>query len=397
MRRKLLAFAGLLSLFGVLLAPMAVHASNNARGGEVVEVAQTETINTTAYLAGTNITVAGRIQGDLYCAGQSIIISGIVEGDVFCAGQTVSISGNVMGSVHAAGMTITLSGPVGRSLSAFAQNVSLMDSSSVNSDATIFASSIQLGGKIGRDITMGGQSINVSGTIGRNVTAEVGQLTLASGSRIGGNLDYTSNALATVNSGAKVAGTTQRHEPPLNEKQAAAMQPTNLWIATFWGVFYWFCSILVLGLVLAGLAPRSFQTTGTIMIKQGGWALLAGLAALIMTPVVAVMLMITFVGVPLAVVMMLLWVVGLFVSFAYSGYSLGAWLVERTMWKPRWPRALALLIGLVMLSVLMLIPVIGGIFGFLTLIWGLGGVVLMLNEYFKKRKDGLVVAKKAKA
>lgn len=124
---------------------------------------------------------------------------------------------------------------------------------------------------------------------------------------------------------------------------------------------------------------------------------MAGLAALIMTPVVAVMLMVTIVGIPLAAVIMLLWTVGLFVSFAYSGYSLGAWLVERTMWKPRWPRALALLIGLVMLSILMLIPIIGGLFGFLTLIWGLGGVVLMLNEYFKKRKDGLVMAKKAKA
>lgn len=388
---KLMVAAILVSLLGMMVAPVAAHAASMVRSGTTISIGKNETVDSTAYLAGSTITVAGTVSGDLYCAGQTVDIIGTVEGDVICAGQTVTISGAVLGNVRVAGQTVTLSGPVARSVTAFGQTVTMTAGAVVNNDITMYGSSLQLGGKVGRDATFGGQNVTVEGTIGRDATVTDQQLALGGAARIGGSLNYTSNNQVQLASGALVTGQTLRHNPPQPEQR----KPRNIFAVHVAAVAFWFGAFLVLGLILLGLAPRSLRSSSAAMVKQGGWALLAGIVALIMTPIVAIMLMVTIIGIPAGVVLIWLWLTAMVMSFVYSSYVVGEWVAAQASWKLKWPGVLALLIGLVILTLLMLIPVVGGLFGFLALVWGLGGQVLMFGNYLKTRKDMPKVSKKA--
>jgi cytoskeletal protein CcmA (bactofilin family) len=381
---RLMAVAAILALVGLVAAPVAAHAAEatNFRSGTTATVAKDEVVDATAYLAGSTVSVAGTVKGDLYCAGQNVDITGTVEGDVICAGQTVNISGNVLGNVRVAGQTVSVAGPVARSLTAFGQTVTLTGNAVVNNDVTIYGSSLQLGGKVGRDATIGGQTVTVAGTVGRTVTAQVEHLTLSTGAHVGGGLDYTSNNQVEVAQGAMVTGQTQRHDPPKHQEE----KQQNSFAMRFWGVSFWFGTMLVMGLVLLGFAPRTYKTAANLMVKQGGWALLAGIVTLIMGPVVAVLAMATIIGIPVGIAFVLLWVVALMASFVYSGYTLGEWVATQASWKLKWPNASALALGLVLLSLLMLVPVVGGLFGFLALVWGLGGITLTFGRYLRTRK-----------
>lgn len=391
---RLLAVAAVLAIVGLVAAPVAAHGAvtMNMRSGNIASVGKDEVLDSSVYLAGTTVTVAGTVKGDVYCAGQNVDVTGTVEGDVICAGQTVSVSGNVLGDVRVAGQTVTLAGPVAHNLTAFGQNVTVAGGAVVNMDATIYGTSVQVGGKIGRDATVGGEAVTLAGTIGRNVVSQVGQLAIGGGARIGGDVEYTSSNQLDKGNGATIIGKTSRHDPPADEQAAQSRS----WANQFWGVAFWFGSWLVLGLLLLALMSRNLKATSDLMIKQSGWALLAGLAALVLTPIVAVMLMVTFVGIPAGVVLLLLWVVAMMAACAYSGYALGQWIATQTGWKLKWPSLTSLVLGLFILALLMLIPVVGGLFSFLALVWGLGGLVLVAGRYHRDRKAEST-AKKAKA
>lgn len=397
MKHKVLALVGLLAFAVIGVAtPLAAHTQSlgNMRSGETVTVAKDDVIEASAYLAGSTVTVAGTVQGDLYCAGQNVNITGRVDGDVICAGQTVNVSGIVTGNVRVAGQTVTMDGPVGRSLTAFGQTITQTGSSVVNNDATLFGSVLQLAGKVGRDVVAGGENVTMSGATGRHATVTDDQLTLTSAAVVGGDLSYTSSNTATVDTGAKVAGKTDRHDPPKEEEVKQNDLATKLAMAA-----YWFGAMLVAGLTLLAFAPRSFAATNKQMLTQGGWALLAGLGVLIATPIVAFILMATVIALPIAFVLLFVWLSALLVAYAYAGYSLGAWIAAQAKWQLKWAPVANLLLGMVVLWLGMLVPVIGGLLGFIALVWGLGGITLAYGSYLRGHKtvETPKPSKKAKA
>lgn len=391
MRYKRLILAGLLLAAGLVGLPMATHALSPMRGGASATVARDESVNSSVYLAGSTVTVAGTVKGDVYCAGQTIDITGTVEGDVMCAGQTVSITGTVAGNIRVAGQTVTLAGPVGHNVTAFGQTVSLGNGSTVTGDVTAFAQTLQLSGKIGRDLVGGGQAATLFGEVARNANISGENITLVGGSRIGGDFDYTSRGQAAVASTAVVAGQTARHDPP---KQSEVQVDTAA--ARAWSTVYWFGAMFVLGLLLLACVPRTFKTADSTMVSQGGWALLAGIGALIMTPIVAILLFVTVLGIPAAIALLLLWVVAMMTGTVYSGYSVGRWVIMQAKWKIKALRVTSLALGLLIFALVMLVPIVGGLLFFVAFVWGLGGIVLMVMEYLKNRTAD-VEMKKAKA
>lgn len=394
---KALAVVAVLALVGLFAAPLAAHggahAGSHFKSGDVTTVGKGEVMDSSAYLAGKTVSVAGIIKGDLYCAGQTIDITGTVEGDVICAGQTVTISGDVLGDVRVAGQTVSLSGPIARSVTAFGQTVTVNSDASVAMDATIFGTSLQIGGKIGRDAAVGGETVALAGAIGRDVTATTEQLSLSDAARIGGNLDYTSSKQLSRDGSAAVAGQTVRHDPP----QDAQANMADKWAAQFMGVAYWFGAWAVLGLIMLAFCSRNANTTTKLMIGQGGWALLAGLGALLLTPIAAGLLMFTFLGIPAGIILLLLWVVALLMAYVYSALALGQWVTSQTGWTLKWPMVMSLGLGLVLLAMVMLIPYVGGMVSFAALVWGLGGTVLTCTRYFKSPQVEQPAGKKAKS
>jgi len=141
-------------------------------------------------------------------------------------------------------------------------------------------------------------------------------------------------------------------------------------------------STLVLGLLLLWLAPRAAETTAALM-RDGGWgpALGVGFVVLIGLPLLALLALVTVVGIPFAIGLLLA-----LVPLAAVGYVTGAWVLGRRMVGPPPDRRfLAFLAGWAVLRVAGLVPVLGALVFFVTALFGVGALAWAL---LRARSEG---------
>lgn len=131
---------------------------------------------------------------------------------------------------------------------------------------------------------------------------------------------------------------------------------------------------LLVGLLAAGLAARQVRAATTLISEETGLTVLAGLVAMIAPPFVAVLLMVTLVGIPAGVgLLLVLWPALAFVGYLVAAIWLGEWILGRRGGAVRAERPYAaVVVGLAAGFVLGLVPLVTAALSVL----GLGAVVL---------------------
>ncbi len=130
-------------------------------------------------------------------------------------------------------------------------------------------------------------------------------------------------------------------------------------------------SLLLLGLVLLLLAPRAGEAVARTGKAKPLIAALVGLVSFFLLPVIAIAACVTVIGLPLGIVLLLL-----ILPLYAIGYLTAALVVGRLILKKA--RILAFVVGLVILQLVTLIPIAGGIVGFLATVFGLGVLLVSL-------------------
>jgi hypothetical protein len=125
---------------------------------------------------------------------------------------------------------------------------------------------------------------------------------------------------------------------------------------------------------LPALTARAAQAAR----RRPAWTLLAGFVALVAVPAGSVVLAVTLIGLPLAAIVLLAYLALLLLGYVASGIALGDAVLSR--WRSSgagsgW-RAGAAALGVLLLGVLTLLPWVGAMVAFLTLIAGMGALVL---------------------
>ena len=358
----------------VLAVPVFIFAgvagASGFKSGNNVVVNKDEVIDHTLFAAGNNVQINGTIKGDVFCAGRNITINATVEGDVICAGMTVDISGTVYGNVRAAGQVVTLSGSVNGNASLAGSIVKTTDTSVIGRDIQAAGGTITLYGKSGRDADLAGSSITVDGLIGRDTQAATNDLSLSSNAKINGSLTYYSNHQLSTANGAHVSGATTRKDPPTRKDTAEE----NNYIGDF---VYSFLSLLLLAYVLLALFPSKLKDLTDLSLSRPGMTVLIGLATCIGAPSVILISLFTVIGAPLALVMLFAWIIVLIISGVLGSYYIGRLTLGR---KPRHP-FISMLVGVLIISVLGVIPIVNIITIILLALFGSG---MVMRELFNK-------------
>jgi uncharacterized membrane protein len=101
---------------------------------------------------------------------------------------------------------------------------------------------------------------------------------------------------------------------------------------------------------------------------------------MIAVPIAAIALAITIIGIPVAILAVLLFIAALFLSRVLAALAVGR-KITKDYWKSKQdsPAAQAL-VGVAVLWILFAIPVIGGIFSFAAIVWGLGGMRYLFSK-----------------
>jgi cytoskeletal protein CcmA (bactofilin family) len=238
-------------------------------------------------------------------------------------------------------------------------------------DVVVVNGPVSVAGRVRGDLVVVNGRLRVSGTVDGDVVAVADRAVLAPGARVGGDFVYGDKRPLVAN-GATVGGDIQRVSVDEVTDPAGFIGAAALWIAVS-------VSALVLGLVLLWLAPRAleaaFGAASTSLGPTIGW----GLVLFFGLPILAVIALVTLVGIPLGVALLL----ALLPIYAV-GYTTSAWLLGRRLVGPPRGRVLAFLAGLAILRVLAIIPILGGIVWFAATVVGLGA---LLVATWRARRD----------
>jgi len=322
----------------------------------------TKPINDDVYISGGAISLNNTVNGDVVIMGGNVRINSDITGDLFVAGGTVVVDGNVGHTARVAGGTVNFNDRIGRDLMVGAGAVVLGRQSTVTGDVLAGSGSFNAFGSIKGDVKGGFGNAELSGPVGGNVDISVDRLTVARKARVAGNLDYRSSNRAKIAPSAVVEGKVTRHRPPQPK-----LRPLSRVFSWLWSL----ASMLVVGLVIAWLFPASLRRTRDSLAGQPWAGLGIGVAAFILTPVVLIITMFTLIGIPLALIGFAIYVIAVYLAQIYSAAAIGSLVLDRG--GEKWIGAGAAL-GIAVLSLVKLVPIVGGLVTFFLMLFGLGAM-----------------------
>lgn len=335
-------------------------------------VGEGEIVDSSLYSAGKDIDINGTINGDIYCAGQNVRIDATVNGDVICAGQSVTVKGQINGNIRVAGQTVSVDAQVERSLTVAAQSFSLDSAAVIKSDATLTGDALNIKGSVERDVVISASDVSLKGTVGRNVEAGVGMLKVEPGAVIGGNLSYTSEKDAYLPNGIEIAGEVTKHAP---EQSSSDM----LWGISTGVYLYTLASLLLIGLIIVLFFPQAVRRTGEIARKHFGKVLLTGFLASIIVPIVIFALAMTFVGLPLALMLAIMWMLFAVLTIPMAGYF-----YARLLFRKVKNTVALMVIGSLIVVTLLFVPFVGLAVFFLSMWIGAGAMLVAIKKGMPK-------------
>lgn len=214
------------------------------------------------------------------------------------------------------------------------------------------------------DVVVFSGRVSVAGQVSGNVVALDGAVVLAPTAQVRG--DVISRGAVTVRRGAQVQGEIRENVPLSMRGPVEILGPLATWLAVS-------VSGLLLGLVLLWIAPRASESV-VATARRAPWASAGwGIGVVVGLPVITLLLAVTLVGLPLALVVVLALGLALFVGYAWA-----AWILGRALLPPPRGRIVAFLAGFAVLRLVGAVPVVGGVTWVLAGAFGLGaGIVAM--------------------
>jgi hypothetical protein len=233
-------------------------------------------------------------------------------------------------------------------------------------DVIVIDGPVTIAGHATGDVVSVSGPIRLTGRVDGDLIAVSDRALLGPRARVGGDLRY-GDERPVLAAGARVAGKIR------NEDWADTANGWG-WVSSF---AWWLAvsvSTLVVGVLLVWLAPGGLRAAARAVGERLGPTVGWGVAIAIGAPLLAVLALVTLVGIPFGIALLLAAIPVLLVA-----YMTTAWVVGRRMLRDRSQSGWAALVaGWGILRLLALIPVAGGLVGLVATVVGLGALTVAL-------------------
>lgn len=382
--KKLLTFAlaGFTSFSLLLPSAMAAEFIVADEDSGNVTLSQGDTHHN-AYVAGGSVFVNSAVTGDLYAAGGTITVENSIEQDAVIVGGTVILNGPVGGDVRLAGGTVTLNGSIAGDVILAGGTVHITEKGIIGGDLIMGGGQLIIDGAVaGRTLINGDAVVINSKMTGPLRVTATESLVFGPKADIAQKVNYKGVKEATLSEGAKVSDIEFTSIKGHSNKAAAVLAA----IFTV-GFVVKLLAAIIAGLLLMRLFPRAVRAS-VGKISNNPWSNLGvGLLALIVGPVAAIFLLLTFVGLYVAVLIFLGWLLVLVLASIASSIFVGSWIVQKLTKKTEavydWQ---ALVIGVVALAIIKFIPIIGWLFVFVVLLTAFGAMLRLFVGHIKNEQ-----------
>lgn len=312
-----------------------------------------------AYAAGATVVLTAPVAGDFSAAGGSVITAAPIDGDSLLFGGSIHARAPVEGDVRAIGGSVTIDEPIGGDLIAFGYTVH--DAGRTGGSVFITAVDAALTGGASGHVTIYGNNILLAGNFAGNVDIVAGgRVTLAASTTIHGVLSYEAPEPATIPESAAILGgiayTNASYLPNVGTSRILTLVSVGFFL------FVRILGALLLAGLLAGLFPKLAETlVERAYVGRPRDVLLAtllGFAIFVVTPILSLMLLLTFVGIGFALLLLIIYALLVVLAFLYAGILLGGVLARSYARRKTifWHDGT---LGMLALSLIALVPVVG--------------------------------------
>lgn len=345
-----------------------------------------EVIGGDLFIAGSG--GAGTVEAarDLFAAGGNLTVEGSVAQDAHFAGFDIDIETEVADDVYAAGASVTLRSAVGEDLTAMGFSVRVAGDGSVAGNARLSGASVVVDGPVAGALVASGGEVVINSEIGGDARLAAGTLGFGPEARIAGNLSYAApeeiEIPASVIDPARVRfervdswegverATRDWHGPEM------PMMPSTT--AIFGALVVTIGFFVVLGAVALAVWPERIEALRQGAMARPGRAMLGGVLGLAVIFGLVPIALMTVLGIPLLPVILLALVVAWIL-----GYAFGVYVLAMRIWtgmggdEPASPGRLAVYAaGLLVISLLNVVPFLGWILNFTLVLFGLGAIAV---------------------
>jgi cytoskeletal protein CcmA (bactofilin family) len=303
-------------------------------------------------------------------AGGTLRFDGIAGGSYLGAGRDLTVSGELGGSVRAAAFSIDLDATVARNVTLAGERVTVGEGTTIGGNAYLAGNRVRFSGFAAGDVVASGGDVVVDGEIEGDLQIEANEVTIEPDAVIRGEVRYRIRREnePVVAPGATVDGGLV----PL-----AAMEKSDG--AGIGSLVFKVLAFVLTALVLVVLFPKSAADAAEKMKNRPTAALVRGVLWLFLAPVLVIVLAITVVGIPLALIL-----AAAYGAFFYVAPIVPAlWVGDRLASRPQAAGASRVLlptaVGATVVALALLLPWIGFFARIVLTCAGMGGIALLIG------------------
>ena len=336
MKKKLV----IITIFLLVIATIPVFATdkNAFKAGDTIN--SEEEVNSTSFFAGNNINLSSTIDGLSFVAGNNIIVSN-KQDYLFVAGNNIEVVNADTKDAFVAGNSVTIESSKIRDLYVAAEDIT------ITSDIT-------------RDAYIGGNKVTINGAIEGDLELDADEIIIGEKASVNGTLKYPEKANIKIAETAKV-----------QNKETYKVKEVNTEVTikdTIISAVISFLSLLLVAFILLATNKKLFKQISkeeksvSYFLKNS----LIGLGLLLLIPLLAIIALFTVIGIPISIIVLLLYGIFIYISLIPTAYYLGGWILKDKITN----EYVLLGISLFVIFVIKYIPIIGGLVNFIFLIFG---------------------------
>lgn len=335
------------------------------------------TINAKSYIkdlfqTGENISIDNELDGTAFIAGNTVELNQKINGIGFVAGNDLDINSN-QEYIFGAGATININSDIEKDLFLAGETINIKENSNLKRDAYIFTDSIDIEGNVERNVYIYATTVNLKGNFNGNVVISAMEINVDENAKISGTLKY--NEEATIN---KLNDTIKTKTYKVEADNITFKEYITEFISSY-------IHIVVLGIVLIFICESLFKKS-LKQIENGGKNIASlcgkGFLILVGVPIIAMMLLFSGAFVSVGIVGAIIYGILVYCSHIFTAYFI-ANLLDKKYFKKNMNSYLLIIIGLFIIYIIGIIPIIGGVISFISIILGLGIVGNMIIELKK--------------
>ncbi|MCE8428982.1 MAG: hypothetical protein J5U19_11400 [Candidatus Methanoperedens sp.] len=294
-------------------------------------------------LSGDQLRVDSPIEDDIFATGGTIDINAPVDG-VVIAGGNININAPVNGDVFVAGSQISVNSDVKGKIVAIGGNIDIKGNA--------------------KNVVIAGGNINIHSTaiIGRDAVISGGSVNNAG--KVNGNLTVRAEKFQNTGSAGSVEF--------IKSEGSQSFQRTM-------GIFRILITLgfLILGIIILKLFPVQFFKVEKEIRESTILKTVVGFVLIIVSAVVIILVAVTLIGLPVAAIIAMLFIIALMLSTFFVSFTLGKKILDQFRLKASdlW----IFVVGFIILNLLFSIPYVGGLIQIVAISLGFGAVYFALH------------------